>query len=181
MSEQTPTPTETKPNLPWFKKKAVVIPLGILVFIIVLNITKGPSGDSATPESSDSSNSMTTEEPTTTPDSEVTTEPEVTEEPAAPEETMGQSNARQSAENYLSVSAFSRKGLIEQLKFESYSTADATYAVDAISVDWNEQAAKSAENYLSISSFSRSSLIEQLVFEGFTQAQASYGATAAGY
>ena len=42
-------------------------------------------------------------------------------------------------------------GLIEQLKFEGYSTADATYGVDAVSPDWNEQAAKSAESYLDMS------------------------------
>jgi len=191
MSDQNPTPAESKTNIPWFKKKAIVIPLGVLVFIIVLNVTRGAVDSTSSPESSDSSNSIATDEPTATNEPEVTKEPEVTEEPEpvvteepepeGPVETTGQSNARESAENYISFSAFSRKGLIEQLKFEDYSTADATYAVDAISVDWNEQAAKAAENYLSFSSFSRDSLIDQLVFEGYTQSQASYGATAAGY
>jgi Host cell surface-exposed lipoprotein len=87
----------------------------------------------------------------------------------------GQENARQQAESYLDYSAFSRKGLIEQLEFEGYSTADATYAVDNVTVDWNEQAALKAKDYLDYSSFSRSGLIEQLIFEGFTRAQAEYG------
>jgi hypothetical protein len=61
------------------------------------------------------------------------------------------------------------------LEFEKFSSADATYAVDAVEVDWNEQAEKSAKSYLDSSSFSRQGLIDQLLFEGFTQAQATYG------
>ena len=98
----------------------------------------------------------------------------------ASDETAGQENARRSAESYLSHSAFSRSGLIGQLKFEGYSTADATYGVDAVSPDWNQQAAKSAESYLSHSAFSRSGLIGQLKFEGYTTEQATYGVDEAG-
>ncbi len=57
---------------------------------------------------------------------------------------------------------------------------DATYAVDALNVDWNEQAAKKAADYLEFSAFSRQSLIDQLIFEGFTQAQAAYGVSTTG-
>jgi hypothetical protein len=95
-------------------------------------------------------------------------------------ETVSQSNARRSAESYLSVSAFSRTGLIKQLEFEGFSLIDATYAVDAVDVDWNEQAAKSAASYLEVSSFSRSGLIKQLEFEGFTREQAEYGVSTTG-
>ena len=38
------------------------------------------------------------------------------------------------------ASAFSRKGLIEQLEYEGFSNDDATYAVDHCGADWNEQA-----------------------------------------
>jgi hypothetical protein len=34
-----------------------------------------------------------------------------------------------SAENYLSMQAFSREGLIQQLKFEGYTQAEAEYGV----------------------------------------------------
>jgi hypothetical protein len=78
------------------------------------------------------------------------------------------------------MSAFSRKGLIEQLKFEGYSTKDATYGVDALKANWNEQAALKAADYLDMSSFSRSGLIEQLEFEGFTSSQAKYGVKSTG-
>ena len=90
-------------------------------------------------------------------------------------ETVSQSNAKKAAKSYLSFMAFSRIKLIEQLEFEHYSTADATYGVDAQNADWNAQAAKSAKAYLKLMAFSRTSLIDQLVFEGFTQAQAEYG------
>lgn len=76
--------------------------------------------------------------------------------------------------------SFSRKGLIEQLEFEGYSTKDATFAVVSLNVDWNEQAAKKAEDYLDYDNFSRSGLIEQLEFEGFTTAQATYGVNQTG-
>jgi hypothetical protein len=101
-------------------------------------------------------------------------------------ETAGQENARRSAESYLEFSAFSRKGLIQQLSSEygeEFSKADAIYAVNHIDVDWNEQAAKSAKNYLDNSAFSRQGLIEQLSSEygeSFTHAQGVYGVNAAG-
>lgn len=93
----------------------------------------------------------------------------------APKETAGQENARGSAESYLDLSAFSRTGLIKQLKFEGYSEKDAIYGVDAQKANWNKQAAASAQNYLDMSSFSRQGLIDQLKFEGFTEEQAVFG------
>jgi hypothetical protein len=94
---------------------------------------------------------------------------------------MGQRNARASAGNYLDIMSFSRSGLIDQLEFEGYSTEDATWAVDNVTVDWNQQAARSAQRYLDMMSFSRSGLVEQLEFEGFTPAQAEYGVSQAGF
>ncbi len=94
--------------------------------------------------------------------------------------TVSQQNALGKAQDYLEFQSFSRSGLIRQLEFEGFSTADATYAVENLTVDWNEQAAKKAEDYMSFSSFSRSGLINQLTFDGFTQAEAEYGASAVG-
>lgn len=93
---------------------------------------------------------------------------------------VSQENALRAAENYINIMPFSKSGLIEQLEFEGYSTEDATFGVEGISVDWNKQAAKAAENYLDMMAFSRSGLIEQLKFEGFTDEQASYGANQVG-
>lgn len=100
--------------------------------------------------------------------------------------TGGQANAARSARTYLSVSGFSRQGLINQLASEyggQYSVADSTAAVDSLNIDWNAQAARSAEQYLKISGFSCQGLIDQLSSEyggNYTAAQAAYGARQAG-
>jgi hypothetical protein len=100
--------------------------------------------------------------------------------PKKPALTVAQKNAVGSAKDYLSNQHFSRSGLVGQLKFEGYTTKEATFAVDAIHADWKAQAAGSAEDYLSNQHFSRSGLIGQLKFEGFTTAQATYGVSKAG-
>lgn len=92
-----------------------------------------------------------------------------------------QSNAVDTAKSYLRTSSFSRKGLIEQLEYEGYSNEAATFAVDKVNPDWNEQAKKSAQSYMKVSSFSKSGLINQLLYEGFTQEQAEIGVSAVGY
>jgi hypothetical protein len=95
-------------------------------------------------------------------------------------ETAGQRNARKKAADYLSYTAFSRSGLIEQLEYEGFSTADATYGADSVNADWNEQAVEKAKDYLEYTAFSRSGLIEQLEYEGFTSGQAEFGVNGAG-
>ena len=99
--------------------------------------------------------------------------------PPPPPLSPGQQNALRSAADYLDYTAFSRQGLIDQLKFEDYSEADATWAVDHLTVDWNQQAALMAEDYLDYTSFSRQGLVDQLVFSGFTPAEAEYGVSQA--
>lgn len=112
---------------------------------------------------------------------------QITEEDAGRENlTRSQANAVRSAEQYLSMTGFSRDGLIEQLSSdagEGYSVADATAAVDSLTVDWNENAARSARQYLSMSGFSCKGLIEQLSSDAgdkYTVEQATYGAHQAG-
>lgn len=90
--------------------------------------------------------------------------------------TAGQRNALARAKSYLAYSAFSKKGLKDQLLYERYSNSDAQYAVDHCGADWNTQAYLKAKSYLSFMSFSRDGLIDQLEFEGFTHSQAVYGA-----
>ena len=95
--------------------------------------------------------------------------------------TVSQANAVQVAEKYLSMSAFSRSGLIQQLSSrygEGYPKADAVYAVDHVSVNWNEQAVRAATQHLAERSFSREGLIHHLEArygDGFTHAEALYG------
>lgn len=89
--------------------------------------------------------------------------------------TTGERNALSTARDYLDYSSFSRSGLIDQLKYEGYSSSEAEYAVNNCGAHWKEQAVKTAQSYLDYSSFSRSGLIEQLVYEGYTREQAEYG------
>lgn len=100
--------------------------------------------------------------------------------------TAQQQNAVRSANAYLSMSGFSRDGLIAQLSSpfgDDYEVADATTAVDSLTVDWNEQAARSARQYLSMSGFSCRGLINQLSSDfgdKYTVSQAEFGARQAG-
>jgi hypothetical protein len=91
-----------------------------------------------------------------------------------------QQQAVRMAQDYLKVLAFSRAGLIEQLVYEGFSTADATYGADHAGANWNAQAIRKAKDYLKSMAFSRAGLIEQLEFEGFTAQEAAYGADSAG-
>lgn len=97
-----------------------------------------------------------------------------------------QRNAVRSAKSYLSMAGFSRSGLIEQLSSpfgDKYSVADATAAVDSLSIDWNAQAVRSAEQYLGMMGFSCDGLIEQLssdMGDKYTNSQAAFGARQAG-
>ncbi|WP_336763453.1 Ltp family lipoprotein [Asaia sp. VD9] len=100
--------------------------------------------------------------------------------------TNSQFNAVRSAKQYLSTRSFSRAGLIQQLSAdggEGFSVADATVAVDSLTVDWNANAAEAATRYLDMRGFSCRGLIEQLSSEGgdgYTLAQAQYGAKQSG-
>lgn len=99
---------------------------------------------------------------------------------AEPITTVSQRNAVRSAESYVSIMAFSKTGLIKQLKYEGFTAADAAYAADNIVVNWTEQADKSARSYLDTMPFSRSGLIKQLQYEGFSASDAAHGATSVG-
>lgn len=95
-------------------------------------------------------------------------------------------NAIRSAKQYLSMSGFSRDGLIQQLSSEAgdgYEIGDATFAVDSLNNDWNSEAVRSAKQYLNMSGFSCNGLIEQLsssAGDKYTVSQATYGAQQAG-
>lgn len=148
--------------------KFVVIPVASLVFIG--GCTAVVASNSSVVESARS-----TLEITATP-----TTPTTVTTPAATISTITytkeQENAIRMAEQYLDYTAFSRKGLIEQLMFEGFSEPDATFALDELEpyVNWNEKAMIKGQSYLDFKPFSRQGLIDQLVFEGFTKDQAIF-------
>lgn len=188
----TPPPGIGQPAKPGVSggKIALWIGAGILALIVLGSIGNaiGNNDKKTSSSSSSSSQSSSSSSPSSqwgdasgtsaAPPTAIAPPPIVT-----PEFTPGQENAIAKAQSYLSHSAFSKQGLIEQLVYSQFSQADATFAVEQIEasgdVDWNEQAVKKAESYLSHSSFSLQGLIEQLEYTGFTAAEAQYGANTA--
>ena len=112
-------------------------------------------GGGSAPASSDTQTSTETTTETAT-ETEASTE-ETTE--AEPEATTGQLNALDKAMDYLSFTAFSKKGLRDQLEYDGYNDDEIEYAVDNCGADWNEQAKEKAAEYLKLMSFSKSGLI----------------------
>ena len=176
---------------PWYRKKRVMIPGVFLAFVLAIAATTGGDGDDiATPAPVATVSETPTIEAAEAVEETVAEEaraagleteadpappaPEPEPEPEAPSLTTAQQQAVRSAKDYLDFTAFSRSGLVEQLEFEDFSTADATFAVDNIDVDWTAQAVRSAEEYLDFTAFSRSGLVEQLEFEGFSNADATH-------
>jgi len=93
--------------------------------------------------------------------------------------------AYNSAKEYLSVKAFSKRDLINQLTSvnEGYSDSDATAAVNSLSVDWKDEARLSAKNYEDIFGYSCKELVHQLTSsagDGYTDEEAIYAANKIG-
>jgi hypothetical protein len=97
-----------------------------------------------------------------------------------PKMTSSQKNALESAQNYIDLSGFSKKGLIKQLSSKAgdgYSKKDATFAANKVGADWKAEAVESAQNYIDLSGFSKKGLIKQLsssAGDGYTREQATY-------
>jgi hypothetical protein len=102
--------------------------------------------------------------------------------------TASQMQALAAAESYLGDGqGFSRQGLIDQLDSSSgnsFSVADATWAVDHSDANWDGQAVDCAKGYMGDGQgFSRQGLIQQMTSaygSKFTEAQAEYAANAVG-
>lgn len=68
----------------------------------------------------------------------------------------------------------SQSKLVEELKKDGHSHADAEFAAKEVRADWNLEASGAAEDALNYSAFSEQGLIEFLEFGGFTQEQAEF-------
>lgn len=189
-----------KPSRPWYKKKRVIIPTAGLALLIGIGATQGgrggatpnaapvaassapasPAPSQSTVSAPEPSDSPTPAETTASPSDDAEDLGDDESEAEDPGYTFSQEQAIDKALEYLDYTAFSKSGLVNQLKFEGFSKADAAFAVEHIEVDWNEQAALKAQDYLDYSSFSRSGLIRQLEFEGFTHKQALHGVKVVG-
>ena len=113
-------------------------------------------------------------ESTTSPCVETTASPyaDITASPY--EEETELENAIESAEAYNKIFAYSKKGLIENLKYEGFSEDIAECAVKSINANWKENCVRSAYSYLDLSPFSKEELIHQLDYDGFTPEEIDY-------
>lgn len=120
------------------------------------------------------------------PVSSATASVDPTLKPAPAKITTAQRQALGSARDYLSMTGFSKAGLLHQLTSsagDGYSRSDATYAVNHVDADWNAEAVRVARDYLATMHFSRAGLINQLhssAGSGFTTKQATYAADKVG-
>lgn len=196
MTNMPPTPPTPDTPVPVKKPKSKVLigllACGALFFLVLIIGALSPkketaaTSDTTKAQSAETTAAPAPEAPPTTP--VPSTEPPTTAPPttAAPVETPGQKNAKKSAASYIKMKGFSRQGLIDQLSSEyadKYSVEDATYAVDALNADWNEQAVRAAQSYLKMKGFSRQALIDQLssqYADKFTVEEATHGADGAG-
>jgi hypothetical protein len=80
-----------------------------------------------------------------------------------------------SAQEYLRITSFSKKGLTDQLIHDGFSKSDALYGVNNCNANWYEEAKRSAKTYLKIIDYDKEELIKQLEFEGFAHDEAIYG------
>jgi hypothetical protein len=195
-------PVAAKQKKPLWRRTWVLVTAGVIVVFIAIGAASG-SSDPKDTAAKDKGTAKVEHHKTADPVAEAPSTPDVTQaaDPSslsptktpkpkptttAPSYTVSQQQAIGSAKNYLSISGFSRNGLIQQLSSsygDGFSKADATFAVDHIEVSWSEQAVRSAKNYLSISHFSRAGLIQQLSSsygDGYTVAQATYAANHVG-
>jgi len=193
-----PPTANLKPKKPIWQRWWFIAAAAVIVLSIFGNLGRGQQAPAAnvpaappaampqateTPSESSPSDWPTTTGPVDQPTEEPAAEEEFEEEEfeeSEPEMTFSQENAVEKAEDYLAYTAFSRKGLIKQLKYEGFSTKDSTFAVDYVTVSWKKQAVRKAKEYLDYSSFSRAGLIRQLKYEGFSTSHARYGAKKAG-
>jgi Host cell surface-exposed lipoprotein len=84
------------------------------------------------------------------------------------------------------MGGFSRLGLIQQLDSSSgngFPESVAEFAVNHVTVNWDQQAAEAAKSYMQQGGFSYNSMVQQLESpygNDFTYSQAVYGAKAVG-
>ena len=89
-----------------------------------------------------------------------------------------ENDAANAAVTYVNVFHDSKQAVMNQLSgYDGYSEASAQYAVDNITVDWNEVAVASAKSYLESSNLSKQGVFDQLTSSygsQFTPEEAQY-------
>lgn len=80
----------------------------------------------------------------------------------------------ESAKSFIESGSFSRAQVIDMLKFQGVSEADAEIGVDSLNVDWNEQALKAVDDVTLFREPSDEEIRDNLTLNKFTPEQIDY-------
>ncbi len=94
---------------------------------------------------------------------------------AQPASAWSDQDALKAAKAHLESMAYSKAGLILQLKADGFSSAEAEYAAEHCGAKWNDMAVNRAQFHFSNIPLSRNGLLQRLEEEGFTSEQAQFG------
>ena len=78
------------------------------------------------------------------------------------------------AREFIQEKAYSRRGLINALKVSGYTSINAIFAADNISVDWSAQAVRAVKEYRQKANLSKANLKNVLVRDGFSDQDIEY-------
>ena len=86
-----------------------------------------------------------------------------------------QVQAIQTAKDYLDTMYLSQTELLQMLSVENIDSEDAKFALEYLSIDWNQEARKKAKEYCKHKiGFSKEKLKAQLLFDHFTEEEADF-------
>ena len=86
-----------------------------------------------------------------------------------------QLQAIQTAKDYLDTMYLSQTELLQMLSVENIDSEDAKFALEYLSIDWNQEARKKAKEYCKHKiGFSKEKLKAQLLFDHFTEKEADF-------
>ena len=86
-----------------------------------------------------------------------------------------QVQAIQTAKDYLDTMYLSQTELLQMLSVENIDSEDAKFALEYLSIDWNQEARKKAKEYCKHKiGFSKEKLKAQLLFDHFTEEEANF-------
>jgi Host cell surface-exposed lipoprotein len=162
-------PVQSPPRKRWARRHPIwTTVFGVIALIVIISATGHGSGN----KSPSSASSAPAAVPAAATPSALATQ----------QYTVSQHSAIQDAESYLQTEpGFSKLGLIGQLEYDKFPRADARFAVNHITVNWDQQAAADAKNYMQTEGgFSYGGLVQQLEYDKFTPAQAAHGARSVG-
>lgn len=169
---------------PWWKRKRVWIPAGLLVLFVGMGLMNpapaeeaaGPAPavtQGATPEAPEPAQQPSPSEPP----EQAEPEPAAPAEPAVPAEHQA---ALATAQDYVDMMHMSKAGLRDQLTSEygeKFPEDAADYAVANVKADWKANALATAQEYRDTMNMSNSAIRDQLVSEygeKFTTAEAEW-------